>query len=233
MMGDATRAPGESPRDRHFRFGDFTLDLDRGRLCQGEKELSLRPKVFDVLTRLVRHHGRIVGKTELIQTVWPDAVVTDNSLAQCLLEIRRALDDDAQQVVRTVAKRGYIFDLPVVVDGNVADDAVHSGESAGVSAIAAADIDGRRAVTAVSWTRPSRAWAAITALVVGALAGAVIAQRWPTSASTNQPPQLARFSVIPPGRWTPPLMIALSPDGRHLAFVATDAAGATMLWVRD
>ena len=36
-------------------------------------------------------------KTELIEAIWPDAAVTDNSLAQCLLEIRRP-GDDSQQI---------------------------------------------------------------------------------------------------------------------------------------
>jgi hypothetical protein len=54
-----------------------------------------------------------VTKAELIDSVWPDVSAADNSLAQCVLEIRRALDDDAQQLVRTVARRGYLFVAPV------------------------------------------------------------------------------------------------------------------------
>src|SRR5207249_1107654 len=65
------------------------------------------------LTYLVERHGRLVTKAELIDAIWPDAAVTDNSLAQCLAEIRRALDDDGQQTIRTVARRGYLFAAPV------------------------------------------------------------------------------------------------------------------------
>jgi Tol biopolymer transport system component len=50
-----------------------------------------------------------VTKAELADSIWPDVSVADNSLAQCVLEIRRALDDDGSQLVRTVARRGYIF----------------------------------------------------------------------------------------------------------------------------
>ena len=50
------------------------------------------------------HRGRLVTKTALIGAVWPDAAITDNSLAQCLVEIRRALEDDSQRVIRTVAR---------------------------------------------------------------------------------------------------------------------------------
>lgn len=96
-----------------YCFADFTLDLEGGFLWRGLEEVTLRPKAFEVLSYLVKHHGRLVSKTALTEAVWPDAAITDNSLAQCLLEIRRALADDSQQLIRTVARRGYVFTAPV------------------------------------------------------------------------------------------------------------------------
>jgi DNA-binding winged helix-turn-helix (wHTH) protein len=78
---------------RQYRFGDFHLDLEGGFLLGGGEEVALRAKSFEVLTYLVERQGQLVAKTELIDAVWRDAAVTDNSLAQCLVEIRRALDD--------------------------------------------------------------------------------------------------------------------------------------------
>jgi DNA-binding winged helix-turn-helix (wHTH) protein len=78
-----------------YVFGEFMLDLDAGFLRRGPEEVTLRPKGFEVLAYLVQHHGRLVSKAELIEAVWPEASVTDNSLAQSLLEVRRALADDA------------------------------------------------------------------------------------------------------------------------------------------
>jgi Transcriptional regulatory protein, C terminal len=57
----------------------------------------------------VEHPGRLVGKQELMQAVWPDSFVTDDSLVQCALELRRALDDRDQQLLKTVPRRGYLF----------------------------------------------------------------------------------------------------------------------------
>src|SRR6267143_4130256 len=91
-------------------FDVFTLDLTRGCLRRGSQEIKLRPKAFDVLSYLVKNHGRLVSKDELIKAVWPDAFVTDDSLVQCLMEVRRALGDEAQQIIKTVPRRGYIFD---------------------------------------------------------------------------------------------------------------------------
>src|SRR5467141_3655938 len=94
-------------------FDDFTLDLTRGCLLRGTQEIKLRPKPFEALKYLVQNPGRLISKTELIQTIWPDTAVTDDSLVQCLMEVRRALGDEAQQIIKTVPRRGYIFDRPV------------------------------------------------------------------------------------------------------------------------
>ncbi len=103
----------DANRRGHYRFGDFVLDLETGFLRRNGQDVPLRPKSFDVLTYLVVHHGKLVTKNELVEAVWPDTAVTDNSLSQCLFEIRRALDDDSQTIIRTVARRGYVFDMPV------------------------------------------------------------------------------------------------------------------------
>lgn len=106
---------------RQRRFGNFTLDFERGFLYHGLDEVKLRPKSFEVLAYLVQHSGRLITKNELIDAVWPDACITDNSLAQCLLEVRRAIADDSQRFIRTVARRGYIFNVPKAVTPAVDD----------------------------------------------------------------------------------------------------------------
>jgi adenylate cyclase len=63
-----------------------------------------------VLRHLAENAGRLVSKRELFATLWPDVAVTDDSLVQCIVEIRRALADDRQRLVRTVPRRGYLFD---------------------------------------------------------------------------------------------------------------------------
>ena len=94
-------------------FDGFTLDLTRGCLLRGSEEIKLRPKPFEALKYLVENPGRLISKTELIGVIWPDTAVTDDSLVQCLIEVRRALNDDAQLMIKTVPRRGYIFDRPV------------------------------------------------------------------------------------------------------------------------
>jgi len=98
----------------NYQFGEFTLDLVRGCVLKAGKEIKLRPKVYETLKYLVEHPGRLIGKPELMQAVWPDAFVTDDSLVQCTLELRRALDDRSQQLLKTVPRRGYLFTAEVI-----------------------------------------------------------------------------------------------------------------------
>lgn len=86
-------------------------------------ELPLRPKSFDVLEHLVCRAGRLVSREELFESVWPDVVVTDDSLTQCLIEIRKALGDEEHQIIRTVPRRGYLFEAGVEVY-----DPAHGGD---------------------------------------------------------------------------------------------------------
>ena len=92
-----------------YSFESFTLDLNRGCLLQDGREVKLRPKSFEMLRYLVERGGRLVGREELMQAIWPDTFVSEESLAQCLMEVRRALQDDSQRFVKTVPRRGYIF----------------------------------------------------------------------------------------------------------------------------
>ena len=101
-------------KSRHaYSFKDFSLDLDRGCLWRGAEEVRLRPKVFEALKYLVLNDNRLVTKEELISALWPDSFVTDDSLVQCLVELRRALGDEAQACLKTVPRRGYIFTASV------------------------------------------------------------------------------------------------------------------------
>jgi TolB-like protein/DNA-binding winged helix-turn-helix (wHTH) protein len=90
-----------------------TADLAAGILrdAQGEP-VELRPQAFAVLAHLAANPGRVIGKTELTDAVWQGLAVTDDSLVQCIHEVRRALQDEARAVIRTVPRRGYLFQPP-------------------------------------------------------------------------------------------------------------------------
>jgi DNA-binding winged helix-turn-helix (wHTH) protein len=93
-----------------LRFDRFVLDLMRGSLLASGQEIDLRPKTFQVLTHLALNAGRLVPKHELIEAVWPDVTVTDESLVQCIRELRQKLGDDDHRLIRTLPRRGYLLD---------------------------------------------------------------------------------------------------------------------------
>lgn len=101
-----------------YSFDSFTLDVTRGCLFYGEQDIKLRRKSFEVLTYLVQNNGRLITKSELIEAVWVKTAVTDDSLVQCLKDIRHALRDEAQHIIKTVHGRGYILDTEVVDGGS-------------------------------------------------------------------------------------------------------------------
>jgi len=80
-------------------------------VSSGGERLSLRPQTFATLRFLVENANRLITKSELAEAVWHGVAVTDDSLVQCIHEIRRAIGDDAHELLQTVSKRGYRFML--------------------------------------------------------------------------------------------------------------------------
>jgi TolB-like protein len=96
-----------------YTFDRFVLHLERGALLADGVECSLRPKSFALLRHFVENPGRLIDRDEIMHAVWPDVFVSDDSIAQCVRDIRRALGDDAQQLLRTLPRRGYLLTAQV------------------------------------------------------------------------------------------------------------------------
>lgn len=97
-----------APSDRIVPLGAGRVDLDAEKVVGPDgRATTLRPQSFAVLRFLVANPGRLVTKDELQEAVWAGISVTDDSLVQCIGEIRRALGDEARTLVETVPRRGY------------------------------------------------------------------------------------------------------------------------------
>jgi len=108
----------QKPAHEIYSFDDYRLDLTRGALFHLDDEVRLRPKSFEVLQYLVENQGRLVGKDELITAIRQGTAVTDDSLVQCLKDIRRVLHDDSQEIIKTVPRRGYVFEKEIRANGS-------------------------------------------------------------------------------------------------------------------
>jgi TolB-like protein/DNA-binding winged helix-turn-helix (wHTH) protein/Tfp pilus assembly protein PilF len=203
---------------RGYVFDDFTLDLDRGCLWRDGQEVKLRYKSFEALKYLVERSGRVVGKEEMMRALWPDAFVTDDSLVQCLIEARRALGDDAQRYVKTVPRRGYLFNAPVKESSLSASGASGPGAAAQVEAASAvpkkqehneentrpedAERNERQSTTSGSSQSRWRSHSAVLPAVIGAailLAGLAVAlvwrSNWPRAVKTVA--EVRSIAVLP------------------------------------
>jgi DNA-binding winged helix-turn-helix (wHTH) protein/Flp pilus assembly protein TadD len=97
-----------------LRFSGFELDSERAELRRpGGESIKLRPKTLEILRLLAGNAGRVLSKQQLMEAVWPNVHVGEDSLFQCIREIRAALGDDKREVVRVISGRGYLFQAEV------------------------------------------------------------------------------------------------------------------------
>ena len=100
-----------SPPARFYQFGPFRIDAEK-RVLMREGEIEpLAPKAFDLLMVLVRHHGEVLEKSELMEMLWPDSDVEEANLPQNISALRKALGEspNERRYVITVPGRGYRF----------------------------------------------------------------------------------------------------------------------------
>jgi len=98
-----------------FRFSDVEVHEREFRLVKAGEPLAVEPKAFRVLLFLLRNPQKVVRKEELLDAVWGDTAVSENSLARSVALLRRLLGDDVheQRFIATVATVGYRFIAPV------------------------------------------------------------------------------------------------------------------------
>src|SRR4051812_18562524 len=148
-----------------YRFGPFELNVGARELRRGPDEIPVQPQVFALLHYLIEHRDRVVGKAELLERLWPDAVVLEASLQRSVSQARAALGDEDHAFIRTFARHGYRFVGPVKVSSPVAPRAlaplaVRYARSAGLHiAYAIAGAGTVDIVLVLGWTFPFRALA--------------------------------------------------------------------------
>ena len=98
-----------------YRFLDFELSEGEFCLSRSGQRIALEPKALRVLTLLVRRAGHLVDKRELLESVWPNSFVEENTLTRTITILRRELGDSSRdsKIIETVPTRGYRFIAPV------------------------------------------------------------------------------------------------------------------------
>ncbi|MGD8340588.1 MAG: winged helix-turn-helix domain-containing protein [Gammaproteobacteria bacterium] len=164
-----------------FRFGDFELDLDACELRRHGEPVRLERRPLDLLIMLVRRHGQLVARDEIIASLWPQRVIIDfeSGLNTLVRKVRYTLGDspDNPEFVDTVPGRGYRFIAPVVAVTRSESDP--SSETLPPSPVAA------RNLTRQPWFRP-----ALVSIIVAAALSLV----WLAGESERE---AVRIAVLP------------------------------------
>jgi two-component system OmpR family response regulator len=112
MTSLARRPPVSRQQDTILQVGDITLDLVRRSAVRGDQEISLQPTEFRLLEYLMRHAGRVVTRTMLLEAVWdfhfdPKTSVVETHISRLRAKLDRGFDNEA---IKTVRGAGYRFD---------------------------------------------------------------------------------------------------------------------------
>ena len=207
-----------------FRVGEWLAEPMANRLTRDDDVRRIEPKVMEVLALMASKPGETVTRDEFMAEVWTGTVVTDDVLARCISELRKALGDKARSpdYVETIRKRGYVLIAPVELDVEL-DLAAAFDEPAPLTGL-----DVRRPELPRRQRPVVLVWGLIAAVVVAS--GAAIAYR---AGQTGVRPLAAQPVTSTPGDERDP---ALSPDGTQVAFAwdgGTEAERQFDVYVQD
>ena len=150
------------------------MDPARRVLLRDGRIVALQPKAFEILLLMVRNPCRLIGKEELLTTIWPGLVVEESNLSQNIFVLRKALGDGEgpQRYIVTLPRRGYQFAQAVQIRSA---DAPLTGE------LPATPVAGAHEAPLAAQSRrpriPLPVWGIIAAVVLGAILWAVWEQR--------------------------------------------------------
>ena len=111
-----------------LRFDDIRVEPHNFKVFKADSPLPLDPKTFLLLAYLIENRDRLVDKRELLDAIWKDVAVTENSLTREIGKLRRSLGDDPKtpKYIETVDTRGYRFIADVALGGTSEPNAEQS-----------------------------------------------------------------------------------------------------------
>ena len=213
-----------------FWVGDWFVEPLLNRTSRADEQVSVEPKVMEVLLCLARHVGRTVTKERFMEQVWADTVVTEDVLSRCISELRKVFGDDprAPRFIETIRKTGYRLIAPVRLPGSEQDDALQGASFAPgggvrhpISIATLWKLLWRQVEVVVErhLSRPLVRGALVVVLLI-VLGGTF--WYWRSTAPAALPPPASGPFTSYPGQEIDP---ALSPDGNQVAFAWDNNTG--------
>jgi len=200
-----------------FSFADVEVREREFCIARDGEVLPVEPKAFRVLLFLLRNPQKLITKEELLDAVWGDTAVTENSLTRSIALLRRLLGDDTHEprYIATVPTVGYRFlcDVKVAGDGAEAARADHSAAAKSVPAVSQSGSNHR---TSAGWISGFPRRAILLSLAVIALLLGLGSMGYVVRRSARRPTMTTIPLTSFPGAETQP---AFSSDGKQVAFI--------------
>jgi len=207
---------------RVYEFGVYRVDTADRRLFRDGQEVPLSPKVFDTLVLLLETPGKLVGKDELIEKLWPGTFVGEDALTQKISLLRKALNggNGADGYISTVPKLGYRFTGELITEASPIAGGNDNSELR-ASSVQTAAVVGKS-------TKRNRSLVVGTALVILLCAAGSI---WLAVRMLGRSsPVNYRITALDVSNFVH--SGAISPDGKYIAYVA-DENGKSSIWIRQ
>lgn len=191
---------------KQFHLGQAHIDLTRNQITLAGQMQTMQPKAIAVLAALIDAQGEVVSVESLLQRVWPDTVVTPNTLQRCIAQLRKALADDSreQRIIKTHAKQGYSLEV--------------SATPVGIAACSDLPINNRRARSV--W------YLTLAALVLLSL----LMTFFYLNPDKAQPYNKLHYLTSTSGKDS---FASYSPDGRYMVFHRFVGQCDNHLWIKD
>ncbi len=204
-----------------FRFEDVLVQEREFSVIRAGEVLSLEPRVFRVLTFLLRNPKRLVTKEELLDAVWNDCTVSENALARAVARLRQVLGDNTRQprYIATVHTVGYRFLCDVEVSEDEAPPTAPPTDSRSPAALAASNLP---LASPHHWVY----WVAALFVIIATLGTiATLRQTRSPLASQRKLSRLTFHDGLETGA-------SWSPDGQFFAY-SSDRSGKSEIWVQQ
>ncbi|SEM65915.1 DNA-binding winged helix-turn-helix (wHTH) domain-containing protein [Bradyrhizobium sp. OK095] len=182
--------------DQLLRFAGFELDQQRAELRSADGvAIKLRPKTFEMLRLFATSGGRVLSKQELMEAVWPNVHVGEDSLFQCIRELRTALSDERRQLIKLASGGGYLLATEVVLTAHAPPpaQAVEIGPAAPAGGVPAQPTP-QRAMFGLSRQAMVAAVAGLFLVIMGLAVAAPVLR--PDLLFKRTPPRIAVMSIV-------------------------------------
>ncbi|MBL8186748.1 MAG: winged helix-turn-helix domain-containing protein, partial [Acidobacteria bacterium] len=252
----------------YFEFGPYRFDVRDQLLFKNGEEVHLTPKVAEILLLLLKQHGHLVEKEELMHEVWLDAIVEENNLTRNISTLRKILqaEPEAGEYIETIPRRGYRFITavkevhesfssteaegietaspkpvseivepvsPTLSDTNAQQAATSAIEPTGTAPSAEPNHSREKRATFYKYMKPGSLLNTLLLVIIAILLFWQVRALYRISRGNQPEPVAGAFPRLRLNKHAvkgAPFKAELSPDGKYIAYAASDESGWQSLY---